>query len=168
MKNHRIYRMLLPFIFRDYIEKSLKFWLQYTMQIRKLELEELQTAWELVKQLRKNLDYESFEDLVYEMRSRNYTMFGIFEKEQLITYAGVVIQTNLYHKRHLFIDEFVTHQDFRSCGYGKMMLEYLEDFAKMAACENIVLSSGLQREDAHRFYENTGFCKKSFVFVKTM
>ena len=138
------------------------------MQIRKLDLKELDVAWEVVGQLRTSLDYETFEDLIYEMRDKEYTMIGIFERGELITYAGVFVQTNLYHKRHLFVDELVTDEKFRTQGYGKMMLEYLVDYAKMAACENIVLSSGFAREDAHRFYEKEGFEKKSFVFVKTL
>ena len=136
------------------------------MQIRKLDLKELDVAWSVVKQLREQLDYDEFEDLIYEMRSREYTMLGIFEKERLITYAGVVVQTNLYHKRHLFVDELVTDVAYRSKGYGEMMLEYLKDYAKMGMCERIVLSSGLARKEAHRFYEKEGFSKKSYVFVK--
>ena len=138
------------------------------MQIRELDLKELQTAWELVSQLRTELDYKEFEDLVYDMRESNYTMIGIFEKSELVTYAGVTISTNLYHKRHLFIHELVTDTHYRSQGYGKMMLEYLSDYAKVGACENIVLSSGLQREEAHTFYEKNEFTKASYIFVKAL
>ena len=88
--------------------------------------------------------------------------------EKLITYAGVAIQTNLYHKRHLYVFDLVTDEKYRDKKYGAMMLEYLNDFAKMGMCENIVLSSGIQREDAHRFYEKSGFAKKSFVFLKSV
>lgn len=136
------------------------------MQIRELSLRELSSAYELVSQLRTSLSYDEFEDLIYEMRSIEYKMFGITEGEELITYAGVSIQTNLYHKRHLFVFDLVTHEAYRGKGYGVMMLEFLRDYAKMGMCENIVLSSGFQREDAHRFYENNGFGKKSFVFLK--
>ncbi|MEJ2415269.1 MAG: GNAT family N-acetyltransferase [Sulfurimonas sp.] len=136
------------------------------MQIRELTLKELDIAWDVVKELRTQLDYEEFEDLIYDMRDINYTMIGIFEKDQLITYAGVNVTTNLYHKRHLFVYELVTLNSYRSQGYGKLMLEYLYDYAKMGACENVVLSSGFAREDAHSFYEKNGFEKKSFVFVK--
>ena len=138
------------------------------MQIRKLDLKELDVAWGVVKQLREQLMYDEFEDLIYDMRAREYTMLGIFEKEELISYAGVVVQTNLYHKRHLFVDELVTDAKYRSKGYGKMMLEYLKDYAKMGMCKSIVLSSGLTREEAHKFYEKEGFTKKSFVFVKVL
>jgi GNAT superfamily N-acetyltransferase len=136
------------------------------MQIREMSLKELDVAYDIVKQLRKELSYDKFEDLIYEMRERPYVMLGIFEKEKLVCFAGVVVQTNLYHKRHLFVDELVTDEKERSRGYGEMMLEYLRDYAKMAMCERIVLSSGLVREDAHRFYEREGFVKKSYVFVK--
>lgn len=136
------------------------------MQIRELDLKELVTAYEVVSQLRVGLSYEEFEDLIYDMRSMEYKMIGIMDEEKLITYAGVAILTNLYHKRHLYVFDLVTDDKYRSKGYGKMMLDYLDDYAKMGMCENIVLSSGLQREDAHRFYEKSGFEKKSYVFLK--
>ncbi|MDQ1244765.1 MAG: hypothetical protein QG565_1105 [Campylobacterota bacterium] len=138
------------------------------MQIRELDLKELLSAYDAVSQLRTTLTYDEFEDLIYEMRSMEYKMFGIMDGEELITYAGVAIQTNLYHKRHLFVFDLVTDERHRSKGYGEMMLDYLSDFAKMGMCENIVLSSGFAREDAHRFYEKNGFVKKSFVFLKSV
>lgn len=138
------------------------------MQIRELDLRELLMAYEVVSQLRTTLTYNEFEDLIYEMRKSEYKMIGIIDKEMLITYAGVAIQTNLYHKRHLYIFDLVTDEKHRGEKYGAMMLEYLNDYAKMGMCENIVLSSGFQREDAHRFYEKNGFSKKSFVFLKSV
>lgn len=138
------------------------------MQIRELDLKELLEAYEVVSQLRTSLSYNEFEDLIYDMRSMEYKMIGIFDDEILITYAGVAVQTNLYHKRHLFVFDLVTDENYKNSGYGKMMLEYLNDYAKMSMCENIVLSSGFQREESHKFYEKNGFFKKSFVFVKSV
>jgi GNAT superfamily N-acetyltransferase len=138
------------------------------MQIRELNLKELLMAYEVVSQLRTDLSYNEFEDLIYEMRSIEYKMFGVMDGEKLITYAGVAVQTNLYYRRYLFIFDLVTDEKFRGSGYGVMMLEYLHDYAKMSMCKNIVLSSGFQREDAHRFYEKNGFMKKSFVFLKSV
>ncbi|WP_457745992.1 GNAT family N-acetyltransferase [Sulfurimonas sp.] len=138
------------------------------MQIREMTLKELYTIYEVLKQLRVTLSYEEFEDLIYEMRHIEYKMIGLFEKDRLITYAGVNIQTNLYHKRHLYIFDLVTDEKFRGQKYGTMMLEYLQDYAKTAACENMVLSSGMQRLEAHHFYEKHKFEKKSYLFVKTM
>jgi len=138
------------------------------MQIRELDLKELYTAYDVLKQLRVDLSYKEFEDLIYDMRDMDYKMIGIFDDEKLITYAGVSVQTNLYHKRHLFVFDLVTDEEYRGKNYGKMMLEYLHDYAKMGMCENIVLSSGLEKINAHRFYENYGFTKKSFVYLKSV
>jgi len=161
--------------FRDYIQFCIKdtlviflIVLQCFMQIREITLQELETVYEVVKQLRVDLSYKEFEDLIYDMRHMEYKMIGVFEGESLITYAGVAIQTNLYHKRHLFVFDLVTDEKYQSKGYGAMMMEYLHDYAKMGMCENIVLSSGLGRKDAHRFYEKEGFAKKSYVFVKPL
>jgi len=138
------------------------------MQIRELDLKELYTIYDVLKQLRTELSYDEFEDLIYDMRHMDYKMIGIMENDKLIVYAGVAVQTNLYHKRHLYVFDFVTDEKYRDKGYGKMMLEYLVDYAKMAMCKNIVLSSGFVRENAHKFYENYDFDKKSYVFVKTL
>ena len=137
------------------------------MQIRELDLKELYTAYDVVKQLRIELTYQEFEDLIYDTRYMEYKMFGIMESEKLITYAGVAVQTNLYHKRHLYVFDLVTDEKLRSNGYGNMMLDFLVDYAKTCMCENIVLSSGFEKEKAHMFYEKYGFKKKSFVFLKT-
>ena len=138
------------------------------MQIRELNLKELYTVYDVVKQLRVALSYKEFEDLIYDMRHIEYKMFGIMNGEELITYAGVSVQTNLYHNRHLYVYDLVSDEKYRSLGYGKMMLEYLGDYAKTCMCENIVLSSGFEKEDAHRFYDSNGFVKKSFVFLKAI
>lgn len=136
------------------------------MQIRELNLKELDTVYDVVSQLRTELSYKDFEDLVYDMRHMDYKMIGILQEDEVITYAGVAIQTNLYHKRHLYVFDLVTDEKYRAKGYGKMMLDYLKDYAKMGMCKNIVLSSGLEKELAHKFYAKNGFEKKSFLLLK--
>jgi ribosomal protein S18 acetylase RimI-like enzyme len=138
------------------------------MQIRELDLKELYTVYDVLKQLRQELSYKKFEDLIYDMRHMDYKMIGVMDGEKLITYAGVAVQTNLYHKRHLYVYDLVTDEKYRSQKYGEMMLEYLVDFAKVGMCENIVLSSGFDKENAHTFYEKNNFLKKSFVFLKNL
>ncbi len=106
------------------------------MQIRELSLKELDTAWELVKELRTLLNYDEFEDLIYEMRDAKYTMIGVFEREDLVAYAGISVNTNLYDKRHLYVYEFIVENNNES--YTKFLQEYLEDYWKIAACEKII------------------------------
>jgi len=136
------------------------------MQIRELNLKELDIVWEVLSQLRVAIEYDEFENLIYDMRDKEYKMFGVFDGGELVCYSGAYIQTNLYHKRHLFVDDLVTYDSVRSRGYGEAMIEYLSNYAKVAGCERLVLSSGLDRLDAHKFYNKEKFEKKSLVFVK--
>jgi hypothetical protein len=71
------------------------------MQIREMSLKELYDVYDLVVQLYCELDYDEFEDLIYDMRDR-YKMFGILEKEELVAFAGVSIETNLSKKKIYF------------------------------------------------------------------
>jgi GNAT superfamily N-acetyltransferase len=80
----------------------------------------------------------------------------------------VCVQVNLYWKRHLYVHDLVTRASHRGKGYGREMLLYLGDIARMFQCECIALTSGHQRTDAHRFYEREGFASVSTAFVKPL
>ena len=136
------------------------------MQIREMNLKELDVIYEVLSQLRPTLSFKEFDDLVYDMRHMEYKMIGLFQRGELITYAGVAVQTNFYNKRHLYVYDLVTDSKYRGQEFGKEMLEYLEVYAKTAMCENIVLSSNLEKEQADKFYEKRGFYKKSIDFLK--
>lgn len=136
------------------------------MQIRELNLKELFSAYEVVAQLRPELSYKEFEDLIYDMRHMEYKMFAIIEGERFVTYAGVSVQTNLYHKRHLFIFDLVTDEKFRGQKYGALMLDYLSDYAKTCMCKTMVLSSTLLHSSACGFYEEHQFKKVGSLFLK--
>ena len=138
------------------------------MQIRELALTELDVAYDVIKELRTELSYDDFEDLVYAMRHQEYKLYGIFEHDALVTCAGVCVQVNLYWKRHLYVHDLVTRATHRSRGYGREMLTYLQDVARMFDCSCIALTSGHQRRDAHRFYETNGFASVSAAFVKPL
>lgn len=80
--------------------------------------------------------------------------------------AGVAVGTNFYNGRHLFIYDLVTRAEERSKSYGAELVRYLETFARAQGCRLVELTSGVQREDAHRFYEKMGYARNSWVFRK--
>ena len=108
------------------------------MQIRELDLKELYTVYDVLSQLRKDISYEEFEDLIYDMRHNNYQMIGIMQGEELITYAGVSILTTFLDKRHLKVYDLVTSSTYNARKYDKIMKDYLNDYAKMSMCEKVV------------------------------
>ena len=131
-----------------------------------MDLKELYEIYEVLKQLHIKLSYKEFEDLIYDMRHMEYKMFGVLESGELITFAGVAVVTNFQYKRHLSIFDFVTDEKFRLRGYGKLMLEFLEDYAKTAMCETILLSCYTQENQ--KFYEKSGFSISNTTLIKSL
>jgi len=106
------------------------------MQIREISLKELDIVYDIIKELYIDLSYKKFEDLIYDMRDMNYQMFGIFEREKLITYAGLAVQTTLMDERHLKVFDFITSNRFDN-SYNNIMKEYIADYAKVAMCKKV-------------------------------
>ena len=107
------------------------------MQIREISLKELETVYTIINELYPDLTYKEFEDLIYDMRHMNYQMFGVFQRESLITFAGVVVQTTFANKRHIRVLDFKTSSLYDKVKYDKIMKDYIADYAKVAMCEMV-------------------------------
>ena len=58
--------------------------------------------------------------------------------------------------RRTWLQDLVVDRAARSGGVGKALLAAAADWARERGCTHLVLSSGLGRKDAHRFYEREG------------
>lgn len=123
----------------------------------------------LIHQLQPHLDEERFHSLVDEMIPQGYQMFGLYIEGEIVAVAGFSISCNLYFERHLWLHDLVTDSSERSKGYGKIILTYIEEYAKRKDCQSIALCSRFDRRDAHRFYvEKMGYEKISYVIKKRL
>ncbi len=140
------------------------------MQVTLSELttdDEFREAWLVMAQLRTQLSEEKYLALLAPMRAEGYRLLALRADGQIKALAGIILQTNLYDGRHIFVYDLVTDADARSKGYGQRLLERVEDLAQMEGCECVTLSSGVQRHDAHRFYEDRmGYTRPGHVFKK--
>ncbi|NQT32999.1 MAG: GNAT family N-acetyltransferase [Candidatus Omnitrophica bacterium] len=131
--------------------------------------EELGESFQVMSQLRPHLSKEEYIDLLEEMIPDGYRLFALRESGKMTAVAGVSVGTNLYHGRHVWVYDLVTLEAARSKGYGKKLLEYIENFARKENCSIIALASNLERTEAHKFYQNKmGYEKKGFVFQKVL
>jgi len=131
--------------------------------------EEWIEAFSLMKELRTHLDLDTYLSLLEEMRPQGYRLFALKENGRLVALAGVAVMTNLYNGRYLFIFDLVTKEEERSKGHGAELARYLEKFAWDQGCRLVELTSGVQRKDAHRFYEEKmGYLRSSWVFRKKL
>jgi GNAT superfamily N-acetyltransferase len=69
---------------------------------------------------------------------------------------------------HLYVDDLVTDARQRSRGVGHVLMQWLEQRACELSCVALVLDSGTQRTQAHRFYFREGLVVACFNFTKQL
>lgn len=140
-----------------------------------MEIEELQTqeewqeAFPVMRELRTTLDEQTYLNLIASMVKEGYRLFALRDSDIIVSLAGIAILTNFSYGRYVWVHDLVTTSNVRSRGYGSRLLEFVEEVARCENCRVVALSSGLERTDAHRFYQKQmNYDKTSYVFKKTL
>ncbi|MBP1993753.1 GNAT family N-acetyltransferase [Paenibacillus eucommiae] len=60
---------------------------------------------------------------------------------------------------YMLIENVVVLSDYRGKGIGKLLMQSLEDFGRENNCSYVILVSGSQRSEAHKFYQSIGYEK---------
>ncbi|MGN7387450.1 GNAT family N-acetyltransferase [Sporosarcina sp. SAFN-015] len=130
--------------------------------------EEILEAFPVMNQLRTHLNENTYIDLVMEAKEKDmYRLFALYDHGEIVAVTGFKPMITLYYGRFIWICDLVTDKNKRSNGYGEKLLSVVHEWAKENGFERVALSSGLQRSDAHRFYEDKmGYDKVSYVFKK--
>jgi len=140
-----------------------------TLVIKELCVNELEQVFPLVSQLRTHLSLNEYIKLVKLMQPNGYKIICLYEDERAVSYAGFARLINLYYGDHIWVYELVTDKSQRGKGYGKLLLSYIEKYAKDNCLGCVALSSGLARIEAHQFYESSmQYEKTSYVFKKIL
>jgi len=140
-----------------------------SVEVRELTTsEEFRRAHPVMNELRTHLlDVDGYEAILEEMRRGGYRLFAAVDGDRYVALAGIAIRTNFYYGRFLYVYDLITSESERSKGHGKLLLDHLEELARADGCQTIALSSGVQRADAHRFYEDKmDYDRVSYVFKK--
>ena len=112
--------------------------------------------------------YETLEKLVQQIKlqqQQGYQLAYVEDNDEVLCVAGFVIGSKLAWQKHLYVDDLVTSETHRSTGAGKCIIEWLREYAKQHACQQLHLDSSVQRFGAHKFYLREGFTIKSHHFV---
>lgn len=65
---------------------------------------------------------------------------------------------------YAFLEGLVIHEDHRGNGHGTAFFKKCLQIAKEKNCYKMLFTSGLDRQDAHKFYEKLGFKKWGYEF----
>ncbi|MDR0909696.1 MAG: GNAT family N-acetyltransferase [Spirochaetaceae bacterium] len=80
-------------------------------------------------------------------------------------YIAIIPNLTFNGKAIGYIENVVIDAEHRRQGIGREILKRAVDYAKEQNCYKVVLQSGSERKDAHKFYQSIGFdgnSKKAF------
>ncbi len=130
--------------------------------------EDINACHPIIRELRPGIARDDFLARVRAQEAAGYHMALARDNDTIVAVAGFRISENLAWGRHLYIDDLVTATDKRSMGYGSALLEWLRHYGIKHGCHQLHLDSGMQREQAHRFYEREGLSKAGYHFVQSL
>ncbi len=127
---------------------------------------EIAACYPVMRELRPYIAEEQFLSRVRSQEGAGYRLAYIEERTGVVAVAGFRFGETLAWGRFLYVDDLVTLPGQRSKGHGAKLLSWLKEQAEKEGCEQLHLDSGIQRKEAHRFYEREGMTMTSFHFVE--
>lgn len=102
------------------------------------------------------------------MKDEGYQVICLLEDNHIVSLCRYKL-TNLYYGNHIWVYDLVTDVNKRLKGYGKLLLSSIEKCAKDNKLNYVALSSGLQRTDTHKFYQQgMNYAQSGYVFQKKL
>src|SRR2546422_1775566 len=128
--------------------------------------ERLSAVYPVMHQLRDELSAEEFHRRYEAGHPLGYRIAALFDGDECRAAAGYRLFTNFVSGKHMYVDDLVTAEAWRSHGYGRLLNKYLVELARNEGCGSIQLDSGVHRRKAHRFYFRERYTITSFHFVR--
>jgi GNAT superfamily N-acetyltransferase len=128
----------------------------------------LPRVFEVMKELRTHLSFEQFREGYERAVPQGYRVAAVFEGGECRAVAGYRLMNNLVSGYHVYVDDLVTAEQWRSHGYGRALNDYLVEKARSEGCSSVQLDSATHREDAHRFYFRERYTITAFHFTQPL
>lgn len=142
------------------------------VELRKAEEQDLPCILPLYAQLGQDngriLPLEQARIILAHMRAYpDYQLNVAVVRGEIVGVFALLVMDNLGHlgAPSGVVEDVVVREDWRRRGIGRKMLDFALNYCKSRGCYKVALSSNLQREEAHRFYERLGFTKHGYSFM---
>jgi GNAT superfamily N-acetyltransferase len=139
------------------------------VKIEELEADRTWLAFDPMRQLRPHLTSTGFVRLVNEVqRPEGYRLVASWDGElgRVVAALGFRQITSLAEGRHLAVDDLTTLLAARGRGHATRLLAWAAGEARRLNCENIHLTVGTHRHEAHRLALRAGYSISSFQLTR--
>ncbi len=103
------------------------------------------------------------------MQDPNHHIIVKIVDGQIVSSCVCVIIPNLTRgvRPYAFVENVVTHKDYRGKGYAKECLNYAKEIAKQMECYKMMLLTGSKENATLKFYESAGYnCTDKTAFIQ--
>ncbi|MDR3220426.1 MAG: GNAT family N-acetyltransferase [Candidatus Accumulibacter sp.] len=132
------------------------------------EAEWLANAERVHRQLRPQLPADYVARLREVFAAGGRMAIVIDDDANVVSVAVWRLIENTHEGRRLYVDDLVSDAARRSRGAGRLLLGWIEAKARSLECDVLALDSGVQRQDAHRFYYRERMAVSSYCFKKVL
>jgi GNAT superfamily N-acetyltransferase len=103
------------------------------------------------------------------LKDSGYVTFVAERDAEVVGVAGAALG-RYYEKDGLYsrLVVLVVSAEARGLGVGRQLVEAVERWSADRGARDVVVNSGLQRGEAHAFYERCGYSRTGFRFVKRL
>lgn len=130
-------------------------------------VENIESVYPLMKQLRPNLTLEQFTTVHNQAKAADqYTLWGYFDQDNCVGLMGARLLYDYVHLKHLYIDDLVVDEKQRSSGVGAKLLKHAEQIAQKENCTGLRLCTGSENVRGIQFYEKQQWKQRALVFKK--
>ncbi len=130
--------------------------------------QEIMVTYPVMSQLRPHIAEEDYLALIREMEGQGGKLIAAKEDENVLGCAFFRRETRLFTGPMVYVDDLVSDGSQRSKGVGHALIDWLSEYCRKKGIKQLVLDSGVQRDQAHKFYFREGFTITSFNFKKSI
>jgi GNAT superfamily N-acetyltransferase len=131
-------------------------------------VEEISRCFTVMSHLRPYLVESEFVARVRAQQAEGYRLAYVEDDGAVVAVAGYRVMGMLATGKTMYVDDLVADEARRSRGYGKTLLDWLQEQAQAEGCETFSLDSGTHRQEAHAFYFRERMRVTSFHFAKQL
>jgi len=137
--------------------------------IRANGTKDLERFYPVMKELRKDLSYQDFQNLYEKAHEADgYEVVGFESQGKVVAVMGYRVLHDLVHGKHLYVDDLVSTESQRSKGFGAKLLAHAEGLAKELSCKGLRLCTGIENEKGKKFYERHGWSLRAVAYKKKL
>ena len=100
------------------------------------------------------------------MVKEHYQCVGLHLNQELVGISGMWFIPRHYSWKTMEPDPVVIDNKHRNKGYGEMLMNWMHNYAQNTGCEAAELNSYINNPKSHKFYENLGYKKLGYHFLK--